>query len=151
MDGWVVGGKLSSQAIKGIREKVQIATKFALGIDKDGNRVVRGDPEYVRAACEASLKRLDVEQIDLYYQHRVDTKVPIEITVRDACSSLECTLWVGTSVVAAHEVSWIELFFSKCNQDPPMAMSSITNVYNNHDSWRTTSFNLMQKKMFLAM
>ncbi len=99
MDGWVVGTKLSSQAIKGIRDKVQIATKFALAIDKDGNRVVRGDPEYVRAACEASLKRLDVEQIDLYYQHRVDTKVPIEITVRDACSSLECPLWVGTSVL----------------------------------------------------
>jgi aryl-alcohol dehydrogenase-like predicted oxidoreductase len=80
-DWWVVGGNLSSQAIKGIRDKVQIATKFALAIDKDGNRVVRGDPEYVRAACEASLKRLDVEQIDLYYQHRVDTKVPIEITI----------------------------------------------------------------------
>ncbi|CAK9197327.1 unnamed protein product [Sphagnum troendelagicum] len=72
---------LIGKAIKGIRDKVQIATKFALHIDKDGNRTVRGDPEYVRAACEASLKRLDVEQIDLYYQHRVDTKVPIEITV----------------------------------------------------------------------
>ncbi|CAM6040112.1 unnamed protein product [Sphagnum compactum] len=72
---------LVGKAIKGIRDKVQIATKFALAIDKDGNRVVRGDPEYVRAACEASLKRLDVEQIDLYYQHRVDTKVPIEITI----------------------------------------------------------------------
>ncbi len=128
MDGWVVGAKLSSQAIKGIRDKVQIATKFAVATDKDGKLVVRGDPEYVRAACEASLKRLDVEQIDLYYQHRVDTKVPIEITVRDACISLECPLWVGTSVVAAHELSWIELFFSTCNQDPPVAMSSITNV-----------------------
>ncbi len=113
MIGWV-GGKLSSQAIKGIRDKVQIATKFALHIDKDGNRTVRGDPEYVRAACEASLKRLDVEQIDLYYQHRVDTKVPIEITVRDLCSSLECSLSVDTSVAAAHELSWIVLFFSKC-------------------------------------
>lgn len=48
------------------------------------NFVVRGEPEYVRSACEASLKRLDVDYIDLYYQHRVDPKVPIEITVRIA-------------------------------------------------------------------
>ncbi|CAK9233969.1 unnamed protein product [Sphagnum troendelagicum] len=72
---------LVGKAIKGIREKVQIATKFGVTTDKDGNQVIRGDPEYVRAACEGSLKRLDVEQIDLYYQHRVDTKVPIEITI----------------------------------------------------------------------
>ena len=69
------------QAIKGIREKVQLATKFANVFDEKGNMSVRGDPEYVRSACEASLKRLDVDCIDLYYQHRVDTKVPIEITV----------------------------------------------------------------------
>jgi aryl-alcohol dehydrogenase-like predicted oxidoreductase len=72
---------LVGKAIKGIREKVQLATKFANVIDEKGNMSVRGDPEYVRSACEASLKRLDVDCIDLYYQHRVDTKVPIEITV----------------------------------------------------------------------
>lgn len=70
------------QALRGIREKVQIATKFGLGRDASGNRTLRGDPEYVRAACEGSLKRLDIDCIDLYYQHRVDTTVPIEITVR---------------------------------------------------------------------
>ena len=70
------------QAIKGIRNKVQLATKFA-NLFEDGEYKVRGDPEYVRSACEASLKRLDVECIDLYYQHRVDTTVPIEITVRN--------------------------------------------------------------------
>ena len=70
------------QAIKGIRNKVQLATKFG-AIRGDGGTIVRGDPEYVRSACEASLKRLDVECIDLYYQHRVDTTVPIEITVRN--------------------------------------------------------------------
>ncbi len=70
------------QAIKGIRDKVQIATKFAFYQDENGNRSIRGEPEYVRACCEASLKRLDVECIDLYYQHRLDPKVPIEITVR---------------------------------------------------------------------
>lgn len=44
-------------------------------------RVVQGDPEYVRACCEASLKRLEIDFIDLYYQHRIDTQVPIEVTV----------------------------------------------------------------------
>ncbi|MFS8008451.1 putative perakine reductase [Helianthus anomalus] len=46
-----------------------------------GDCDIRGDPEYVRACCEASLKRLDVDYIDLYYVHRVDSRVPIEITV----------------------------------------------------------------------
>lgn len=61
---------------------MELATKF--GINNhivDTNLVVRGDPAYVRAACEESLKRLDVHCIDLYYQHRVDTNVPIEVTV----------------------------------------------------------------------
>jgi len=47
---------------------------------------IKGSPEYVRSSCEASLKRLDVEYIDLYYQHRVDTTVPIEDTVKDISS-----------------------------------------------------------------
>ncbi|CAM6035898.1 unnamed protein product [Sphagnum compactum] len=74
---------LVGKAIKGMREKVQFATKF--GILSVGESLqIRGDPEWVRTACEASLKRLGVEYIDLYYQHRVDTKVPIEITVTSA-------------------------------------------------------------------
>jgi len=73
---------LGKQAIKGIRDKVQIATKFAFHVDASGVPGIRGDPEYVRAACEGSLKRLGVDCIDLYYQHRVDQKVPIEVTVR---------------------------------------------------------------------
>lgn len=63
-----------------MREKVELATKFAYCFT-DGKTEIRGDPAYVRAACEASLKRLDVDCIDLYYQHRVDTRVPIEVTV----------------------------------------------------------------------
>ena len=65
----------------GIRERVELATKFGNSF-KDGKREIRGDPAYVRAACEASLKRLDIHCIDLYYQHRVDTRIPIEATVR---------------------------------------------------------------------
>ena len=68
------------QALKGIRHKVQLATKFGISFGANG-LAIRGDPEYVRASCEASLKRLDVDYIDLYYQHRVDQSVPIEITV----------------------------------------------------------------------
>ena len=69
------------QALKGgVREKVELASKFGITF-ADGKRELRGDPAYVRAACEGSLKRLEVDCIDLYYQHRVDTRVPIEVTV----------------------------------------------------------------------
>jgi aryl-alcohol dehydrogenase-like predicted oxidoreductase len=71
---------LVGKAIKEIREKVQLATKFGISF-ADGKREIRGDPAYVRASCEASLKRLDVDCIDLYYQHRIDTRVPIEVTI----------------------------------------------------------------------
>ncbi|OVA01657.1 Aldo/keto reductase [Macleaya cordata] len=71
---------LLGKALMGWREKVELATKFAISY-QDGKADIRGDPEYVRAACEASLKRLQVDYIDLYYQHRVDTRVPIEVTV----------------------------------------------------------------------
>src|SRR5690349_23209627 len=74
---------LVGQAIRGIREKVFFATKFGIVRDKSNPAVrgVNGRPEYVRACCEASLKRLGVATIDLYYQHRVDPQVPIEETV----------------------------------------------------------------------
>lgn len=57
-----------------------MATKFGIRYE-DGRYSYCGDPAYVRAACEGSLKRLDVDRIDLYYKHRIDTKVPIEVTV----------------------------------------------------------------------
>jgi diketogulonate reductase-like aldo/keto reductase len=69
------------QALQGgVREKVEVATKFAVSF-ADGKVEIRGDPPYVRAACEGSLRRLGVDCVDLYYQHRVDKKVPIEVTV----------------------------------------------------------------------
>jgi aryl-alcohol dehydrogenase-like predicted oxidoreductase len=72
---------LVGRAIKGRRDRVVLATKFGQGRDADGHPFVKGRPEYVIAACEASLRRLGVETIDLYYQHRVDPAVPIEETV----------------------------------------------------------------------
>ncbi|KAD7478117.1 hypothetical protein E3N88_01253 [Mikania micrantha] len=71
---------LIGKALKGgVREKVEMATKF--GIIYDGAWEVKGDPAYVRASCEGSLQRLGIDCIDLYYQHRIDTRVPIEITM----------------------------------------------------------------------
>ncbi|KAJ7551027.1 hypothetical protein O6H91_07G130600 [Diphasiastrum complanatum] len=73
---------LVGKALKTIpREKVQLATKFGNKLSANGVWEVNGSPEYVREACEASLIRLGVDYIDLYYQHRVDTNVPIEETM----------------------------------------------------------------------
>ncbi|KAM5561253.1 putative aldo-keto reductase 1 [Rosa sericea] len=74
---------LVGKALKQLpRDKVQLATKFGIvRIEPDETRIINGTPEYVRSCCEASLKRLDVDYIDLYYQHRVDTSVPIEDTM----------------------------------------------------------------------
>jgi aryl-alcohol dehydrogenase-like predicted oxidoreductase len=72
------------KALKGRRDGVYVATKFAFTVAVGGvrtGRVIDGRPEYVRSACEASLKRLGIDTIDLYYQHRVDPQVPIEETV----------------------------------------------------------------------
>ncbi|RZC88986.1 hypothetical protein C5167_030679 [Papaver somniferum] len=70
---------LIGKALVGKRDKVELATKFGINFES-GSAQIYGNPEYVRAACEASLKRLQVDCIDLYYQHRIDTKVPIEVT-----------------------------------------------------------------------
>ena len=74
--------RLVGKAIAARRDEVQLATKFGNERREDGSWVgINGRPEYVRSACDASLERLGVETIDLYYQHRVDTSVPIEETV----------------------------------------------------------------------
>jgi len=73
---------LVGKALRGLRDRVVLATKFGYMRDPDGTvRGVNGRPEYVRACCDASLQRLGVDHIDLYYQHRVDLNVPIEETV----------------------------------------------------------------------
>ena len=73
---------LLGKALVGIRERVVLATKFGIVRNEKGERLgFNGHPDYVRAACDASLQRLGVDHIDLYYQHRVDPKVPIEDTV----------------------------------------------------------------------
>ncbi len=72
--------ELVGAAIKGRRDDVVLATKFGNQRRPDGTRTVNGRPEYVREACDASLRRLGTDHIDLYYQHRVDATVPVEET-----------------------------------------------------------------------
>ena len=81
MYGWGHNEELLGKALKGKRDGVIVATKFGQVKTADGKQDVDGSAAYVQKACEASLKRLGIEVIDLYYQHRVDTKVPIEETV----------------------------------------------------------------------
>jgi aryl-alcohol dehydrogenase-like predicted oxidoreductase len=82
MYGPFTNERLVGKAIQGRRDEVVLATKFGNERREDGSRVgINGRPEYVRRACDASLQRLGVDTIDLYYQHRVDPEVPIEDTV----------------------------------------------------------------------
>src|SRR3712207_467238 len=82
MYGPFTNEKLVGRAIAGRRDEVALATKFGNERGEDGSFLgINGRPEYVRKACDASLRRLGVEHIDLYYQHRVDKTVPIEETV----------------------------------------------------------------------
>jgi aryl-alcohol dehydrogenase-like predicted oxidoreductase len=73
--------ELVGEALAPYRDKVVIATKFGQQILADGTRRINGKPEYVKSACEASLKRLKTDNIDLYLAHRIDREVPIEDTV----------------------------------------------------------------------
>ena len=80
--GWGQNETLLGRALKGRRKGVVVATKFGNVQSPDGKgNLVDGRPGYVAQACDASLKRLGIDVIDLYYQHRVDPKVPIEETV----------------------------------------------------------------------
>jgi aryl-alcohol dehydrogenase-like predicted oxidoreductase len=81
MYGWGQNEELLGQALKGHRDGIVIATKFGQTRQPGGANGVDGSPAYIAQACEASLKRLGVEVIDLYYQHRVDRAVPVEETV----------------------------------------------------------------------
>ncbi|KAK1405019.1 putative aldo-keto reductase 2 [Heracleum sosnowskyi] len=119
---------LLSKALKdGVRDKVELATKFGAKIN--GQIIqIRGDPEYVRAACEASLKRLQLDCIDLYYQHRVDTRVPIEITMGEMKKLVEegKIKYVGLSEASAstirrahavHPITAVQLEWSLWSRD----------------------------------
>ncbi|HTI79307.1 MAG TPA: aldo/keto reductase [Acetobacteraceae bacterium] len=81
MYGWGHNEQVLGRALKGRRDRVVLATKFGQTQNPGGPNGVNGRPDYVQQACEASLQRLGVDVIDLFYQHRVDPSVPIEDTV----------------------------------------------------------------------
>ncbi|KAG5252098.1 aldo-keto reductase [Salix suchowensis] len=105
----------------------KLATKFGVSFD-DGKAEVRGDPAYARAACEASLKRLQLDCIDLYYQHRIDTSVPIEATMGELKKLVEegKIKYIGLSEAsvstirrahAVHPITAIQLEWSLWSRD----------------------------------
>jgi aryl-alcohol dehydrogenase-like predicted oxidoreductase len=123
--------ELVGQAIRGQRDRVFLATKF--GIVRDPNDPARrgldGRPEYVRAACEGSLRRLGVETIDLYYQHRVDPATPIEETVGAMAELVRAgkVRYLGLSEVSAatleracavHPITAVQSEYSLWTRDP---------------------------------
>ncbi len=122
--------ELVGRAIKGRRGEVMLATKFGNMRGDDGSFLgVNGQPEYVRRACEASLRRLQVETIDLYYQHRVDPKTPIEETVGEMARLVEegKVRYLGLSEAApdtirrahaVHPISALQTEYSLWSRDP---------------------------------
>ncbi len=125
-----VNEDLVGRALRGRRDRVVLATKFGLvagaGI---AERSVNGRPEYVRAACERSLKRLGIETIDLYYQHRVDPEVPIEDTVGAMAELVRAgkVRWLGLSEASAetlrrahavHPITALQSEYSLWSREP---------------------------------
>ena len=130
MYGPFTNERLVGKAIVDRRDEVVLATKFGNERREDGSRVgINGRPEYVGRACEASLERLGVESIDLYYQHRVDPEVPIEETV-GAMSELVAAgkvRYLGLSEAApetirrahaVHPISALQSEYSLFTRDP---------------------------------
>jgi len=122
--------ELVGRAIRGRRNQIALATKFGNVRDAQGGFVgVNGHPQYVREACEASLRRLQVETIDLYYQHRVDRGVPIEDTVGTMSRLVEegKVRFLGLSEAApgtirrahrVHPISALQTEYSLWTRDP---------------------------------
>jgi aryl-alcohol dehydrogenase-like predicted oxidoreductase len=130
MYGPFTNEKLVGQAIKDRRDQVVLATKFGNVRSEDGGfQGINGHPDYVRQACDASLKRLGVDVIDLYYQHRVDPKVPIEETVGAMAELVQQgkVRYLGLSEAAPatirraqaiHPISALQTEYSLWSRDP---------------------------------
>jgi aryl-alcohol dehydrogenase-like predicted oxidoreductase len=122
--------ELVGKAIKGLRDKIVLATKFGIVRTNDPQmRGVSGRPEYVRSSCEASLKRLGVSTIDLYYQHRVDPLVSIEETVGAMADLVRAgkVRYLGLSeaspqnirrAYAVHPITALQTEYSLWSRDP---------------------------------
>ena len=130
MYGPFTNEELVGRAIKGRRREVVLATKFGAMRGGDGAFLgISGKPEYVRQCCEASLRRLGVERIDLYYQHRVDKTVPIEETVGAMAELVQAgkVQYLGLSEAApatirrahaVHPISALQTEYSLWSREP---------------------------------
>ena len=164
--------QLVGKAIKGKREQFVIATKF--GIVRDANdplkRGINGRPEYVRASVEGSLKRLGIDTIDLYYQHRVDTNTPIEDTVGEMAKLVSegKIKYIGLSeagtetlrrAYAVHPISALQTEYSLWSREPeddiiptcrglgigfvpysPLGRGFLTGAYKSIEDFRSDDF-----------
>ncbi|MDQ2932241.1 MAG: aldo/keto reductase [Gemmatimonadota bacterium] len=164
--------QLVGKAIKGNRDAYIIATKF--GIVRDANdplkRGINGRPEYVRASVEGSLKRLDIETIDLYFQHRVDTNTPIEDTVGELANLVRegKIRYIGLSeagpetlrrAYAVHPISALQTEYSLWSREPedeiiptcrslgigfvpysPLGRGFLTGAYKSIEDFRSDDF-----------
>jgi aryl-alcohol dehydrogenase-like predicted oxidoreductase len=123
--------ELVGRAIQGKRDQVVLATKFGIVRDpkNPGLRGMNGKPEYVRQSCEASLRRLNVDTIDLYYQHRVDPHTPIEDTVRAMADLVkegkvrylglsEASVKTLRRAVKVHPIAALQTEYSLWTRDP---------------------------------
>jgi aryl-alcohol dehydrogenase-like predicted oxidoreductase len=137
MYGPFTNEELVGRAIRDRREQVVLATKFGIVRTSDPNaRGINGKPEYVRSACEASLRRLGVDTIDLYYQHRVDSNTPIEETVEAMAQLVKegKVRYIGLSEAgsqtlrranAVHPITALQSEYSLWSRDPEDEILSI--------------------------
>ncbi len=126
--------RLLGRFLKGRRDSVILATKFGNVRGPNGERLgISGTPDYVRSACDASLERLGIDTIDLYYQHRVDPKTPIEETV-GAMKGLveagkvrflglsECSVATLRKAHAVHPITAVQIEYSLWSREPEVEM-----------------------------
>lgn len=126
--------RLLGRFLKGRRDSVILATKFGNVRGPNGERLgISGTPDYVRSACDASLERLGIDTIDLYYQHRVDPKTPIEETV-GAMKGLveagkvrflglsECSVATLRKAYAVHPITAVQIEYSLWSREPEEEM-----------------------------
>ncbi|GLI21516.1 aryl-alcohol dehydrogenase-like predicted oxidoreductase [Xanthobacter flavus] len=129
--------RLLGRFLKGRRDRIILATKFGNVRGPNGERLgVSGTPDYVRSACDASLERLGIDTIDLYYQHRVDPKTPIEETV-GAMKGLveagkvrflglsECSVATLRKAHAVHPITAVQIEYSLWSRDPEEEMLAV--------------------------
>lgn len=129
---------LVGRAIQGRRDEVFLATKFGIQLDPNNPQVrgVNGRPEYVHASCDASLKRLGVDHIDLYYQHRIDPNVPVEETVGAMAELVKAgkVRYLGLSEASAqtlerahqvHPITALQSEYSLWTRDPENSVLAV--------------------------